>query len=80
MNYVLLNGEEENELAPFRVKPKIINEQRIHQLAAGAQHVAYLSYPQDSHPPQPHLSETAQRKSIDSRKKLTKRKRSPAPK
>jgi hypothetical protein len=80
MNYVLLNGEEENEVSAFRVKPKIINEQRIHQLAAGAQHVAYLSYPQEALPPQTRLSETAQRKSVDSRKKLTKRKRSPASK
>lgn len=46
MNYVLLNGEEENEYKPFKVKPKIINEHTIYQLSAGAQHVAYLSYPQ----------------------------------
>jgi hypothetical protein len=46
MNYVLLNGEEENESRPFKVKPKILNEHAIHQLSAGAQHVAYLSYPQ----------------------------------
>lgn len=72
MNYVLLNGEEENELTPFRVKPKIINEHSIHQLSAGAQHVAYLSYPQDSRPPQAQLSESARRKSVDSRKKLGK--------
>lgn len=48
MNYVLLNGEEENEYTPFKVKSKIINEHRIHQLSAGAQHVAYLSYPPEA--------------------------------
>lgn len=47
MNYVLLNGNEDNEHEPFQVRPKIINEHKIYSLAAGAQHVAYLSYPKD---------------------------------
>jgi alpha-tubulin suppressor-like RCC1 family protein len=49
MNYVLLNGQEEDEFRPFRVKPKILNEQRIFQVSAGAQHVAYLSYSDTQH-------------------------------
>lgn len=44
-NYVLLNGQEDDELTPFKVKPRIINEHAIYDLAAGAQHVAFLSYP-----------------------------------
>lgn len=80
MNYVLLNGEEENESRPFKVKPKILNEHTIQQLSAGAQHVAYLSYPQSSKPPRVELSEQARRQSLDSRKKLSRRKRSPAKK
>jgi hypothetical protein len=41
----LLNGNEDDEYTPFKVKSRIINEHTIYDLAAGAQHVVYLSYP-----------------------------------
>jgi hypothetical protein len=43
--YVLLNGEENEESEPFKVKSKIINNNTIFQLDAGSQHVLYTSYP-----------------------------------
>lgn len=43
--YVLLNGEENDEPLPFKVKSKIINEHTIFELDAGTQHVVYTSYP-----------------------------------
>ena len=45
MNYVLLNGsEDEDEYQPFKVKDKILNFENIHQLSAGSQHVVYTAY------------------------------------
>jgi alpha-tubulin suppressor-like RCC1 family protein len=43
--YVLLNGEEDDETLPFKVKNKIINNHSIYELDAGNQHVLYTSYP-----------------------------------
>jgi hypothetical protein len=43
--YVLLNGEENEESEPFKVKSKIINNHAIFQLDAGNQHVLYTSFP-----------------------------------
>lgn len=80
MNFVLLNGNEEDEYQPFKVKSNIINNHRIHQLSAGAQHVAYLSYPKEGKLAKIELSKTARKIALDSRKKLSRRKRSPAPK
>jgi hypothetical protein len=53
---VLLNGQEDDEVSPFKVKPKILNEHVIWDVAAGAQHVAYLSYPTQAEKPNPKLS------------------------
>lgn len=44
--YVLLNGEENDETGPFKVKNKIINNHTILELDAGNQHVLYTSYPE----------------------------------
>jgi alpha-tubulin suppressor-like RCC1 family protein len=43
--YVLLNGEENEESEPFKVKSKIISNSAVFQLAAGNQHVLYTSFP-----------------------------------
>lgn len=43
--YVLLNGEEDDESLPFKVKNKIIKNHSIYELDAGNQHVLYTSYP-----------------------------------
>lgn len=43
---MLLNGEENDESKPFKVKNKIINNHTIHQLDAGNQHVLFTSYPE----------------------------------
>lgn len=43
--YVLLNGQENDEEEPFKVKSKIINNHTIFELDAGNQHVLYTSYP-----------------------------------
>lgn len=59
MNYVLLNGNEDDEFEPFKVKPRILNEHKIYDIQAGAQHVAYLSYPSAEQKPKPQLSEKA---------------------
>lgn len=80
MNYVLLNGNEEDEYQPFKVKPTILNNHKIHQLSAGAQHVAYLSYPKEGRLAKIELSEAARKIAMESRKKLSRRKRSPAAK
>lgn len=44
MNFVLLNGnEDEDQYTPFKVNPKIINNEEIVAIGAGGQHVAYLA-------------------------------------
>jgi hypothetical protein len=43
--YVLLNGEENDESTPFKVKSSIVNCHTVFQLDAGNQHVLYTSYP-----------------------------------
>ncbi len=58
-NFVLLNGQEDDEYEPFKVKSRIINEHTIYDLAAGAQHVVYLSYPTQQPRPSPKMSEAA---------------------
>jgi len=44
MNYVLLNGNEDDEEIPFKVKSKIINEETVYDLASGGQHVVYTAH------------------------------------
>lgn len=45
VGYVLLTGEQNDEMQIFKVKNKIINNHSIYQLDAGNQHVLYTSYP-----------------------------------
>jgi alpha-tubulin suppressor-like RCC1 family protein len=44
MNYVLLNGEQNEEYEPFKVRNKIINDEIIEEIQAGGQHVLYMAY------------------------------------
>lgn len=74
-NFVLLNGEEEDEVTPFKVRSKILNENSIYDLAAGAQHVAYLSYPSSEEKPKPKFSEAALESSRVAKKSLGKKKK-----
>ena len=74
-NYVLLNGQEDDEESPFEVKPRILNEHTIYDVAAGAQHVAYLSYPSEEERPAPHLSDKAERLIPTATEALKKKKR-----
>lgn len=77
-SYVLLNGSEDNEFVPFRVKPRIINEETIWGLEAGSQHVAYLSYPSEQQQPSQALSEDAIRVASECRGRLSRRRRTRA--
>lgn len=61
MNYVLLNGQEEDEYEPFKVKGRILNEEKIYTLAAGAQHVVYLAVPVNTQSQRLELTASAKR-------------------
>lgn len=66
-NFVLLTGQEDEEYTPFKVKSKIINGHTILDLAAGAQHVVYLSYSNKFPKPTPKMSEAALQRSIQAK-------------
>jgi hypothetical protein len=62
-------------VTPFKIKAKILNEHSIYDVAPGAQHVAYLSYPTSEEKPAPTLSETALENSRVAKRVLSRKKK-----
>jgi hypothetical protein len=55
MNYVLLNGEENEEYEPFKVRNKIINDEIIEEIQADGQHVLYTAYEKTENKVKPNI-------------------------
>ena len=56
-NYVLGTLKDDNECTPHNVNPKMFEENKVHQMALGTQHVVALATPDNEPLPQLNMSE-----------------------